>query len=62
VCISRVNPVGASTNGTADGRPSTVVAGSTTETSRSTLGRNSIRSNASRERRRLISSPAAPSV
>jgi hypothetical protein len=35
---------------------------STRDTSRSTLGQNSIRSNASRDRRRLISAPAAPSV
>ena len=62
VCMSRVNPVGAKTSGSADGAPSSVVDGSTAETSRSTLGQNSTRSNASRERRRLISAPAAPSV
>src|SRR3954471_6507730 len=62
VCMSRVNPVGAKAKGSADAAPSTVVAGSTTATSRSTLGQNSTRSKAARERRRLISAPAAPSV
>ena len=62
VCMSRVNPVGAKASGSAERAPSSVVDGSTAETSRSTRGRNSTRSNASRERRRLISAPAAPSV
>jgi len=43
-------------------RDVSVVDGSTTETSRSTRGRNSTRSNAARDRRRLTSAPAAPSV
>ena len=62
VCIIRVKPVGAKTRGSADGRPRIVVDGSTLETSRSTRGWNSTRANASRERRRPSSSPAAPSV
>jgi hypothetical protein len=62
VCMSRVNPVGAKARGSIDGAPRIDVDGSTAETSRSTLGQNSTRSNASRERRRLISAPAAPSV
>ena len=37
--MSRVNPVGAKTSGRPTGRPSSVVEGSTTETSRSTRGR-----------------------
>ena len=41
VCMSRVNPVGANASGSADRAPSSVVDGSTAETSRSTLGRNS---------------------
>ena len=62
VCMSRVKPVGAKASGSAARAPSTVVDGSTAETSRSTRGRNSTRSNASRDRRRPISAPAAPSV
>ena len=62
VCIIRVNPVGANTTGSADGRPRIVVAVSTAETSRRTCGWNSTRAYASRERRRLTSSPAPPSV
>ena len=42
-CISRVKPVGAKTSGIADGRPRIVVERSIDETSRSTLGTNSIR-------------------
>jgi hypothetical protein len=57
-----VQPVGARTSGSAAGLPSTVVAGSTTDTSRSTVGQNSTRSNAARERRSESSAPAAPSV
>jgi hypothetical protein len=62
LCMSRVNPVGPNASGRADRAPSRVVDVSTTDTSRSTLGQNSTRWNASRERRRLISAPAAPSV
>ena len=62
VCMSRVNPVGAKASGRAAAAPSTVVDGSTAETSRSTRGRNSTASNAARDRRRLSSDPAAPSV
>ena len=60
--ISRVKPVGAKTSGSADGRPRIVVEGSTCDTSWSTLGTNSTRANASRERRRLVSVSAAPST
>ena len=62
VCMSRVKPVGANANGSAARRPSTSTPVSTDDTSRSTLGRNSTRANASRDRRRLTSCPAAPSV
>ncbi len=61
-CISRVKPVGAKTSGIADGRPRIVVERSTSETSRRTRGTNSTRLNASRERWRLVSVSAAPSV
>jgi hypothetical protein len=60
--MSRVNPVGAKTSGNADGRPRIVVDVSTCDTSWSTLGTNSIRANASRDRRRLVSVSAAPST
>ena len=62
VCIIRVNPVGANTSGAADGAPRIVVATSTDETSCSTRGTNSTREYDARERRRLSSSPAPPSV
>src|SRR4028118_1327609 len=55
--MSRVKTGGAKTSGRADGRPSTVVDGATTETSRSTLGRNSPRAEASRAPRRPRSAP-----
>jgi hypothetical protein len=58
----RVNPVGAKTIGAATGFPRIVVDMSTTETSRSTVGLNSTLPYACRERRRLTSSPAAPST
>ena len=61
-CISRVNPVGAKTRGSGAGRPRIVVEVSTSDTSWRTLGTNSIRANASRERRRLVSVSAAPST
>ncbi len=62
VCIIRVKPVGPNTSGIDAGRPSIVVVASTEETSCSTRGSNSTRAKASRERRRLSSSPAPPSV
>ena len=43
VCISRVNPMGANTNGSGLGRPRIVVSVCTAETSCSTEGRNSTR-------------------
>ena len=61
-CISRVKPVGAKTRGRADGRPRIVVEVSTCDTSCRTLGTNSTRAKASRERRRLVSLSAAPST
>ena len=61
-CISRVKPVGANTSGIADGRPRMVVERSTEDTSRRTRGTNSTRLNESRDRCRLVSVSAAPSV
>ena len=62
VCISRVNPVGAMPNGSADGPPKIVLEVSTAETSRSTDGWNSTSSNACRARVSDSSPSAAPSV
>ena len=62
VCISRVKPVGAMPNGSADGPPNTVVAVSTVETSLRIDGWNSTSSNACLARAREISPSAAPSV
>ena len=62
VCIIRVKPVGPNTSGSAAGRPRITVAGSIADTSWSTRGWNSTDANAARDRRRLISSPAPPSV
>jgi hypothetical protein len=62
VCAIRVNPVGAKISGSAAGFPRIVVDGSTTETSCSTRGWNSTLMYACRARRRLNSSPAAPST
>ena len=58
----RAKPVGASTTGNDACSPRIVVEGSTRETSRRTLGRNSTRSNASRARAIDSSSPAPPST
>jgi hypothetical protein len=57
-----VNPVGANTRGIAAGRPRIVVAVLASDTSRRTRGANSTDSNASRQRRMLISLSAAPST
>ena len=62
VCIIRVNPVGANAKGSAARRPSISRLVSTAETSRSTVGWNSTRANASRARRSDNSPSAAPSV
>ena len=62
VCIMRVKPVGPNTSGSAAGRPRSTVPVSIVETSCSTRGWNSTEANAARDRRRLISSPAPPSV
>ena len=62
VCSMRVNPVGAKTSGALEGAPRIVVEVSTSETSRSTCGRNSTRAYACLERRSAISCPAAPSA
>ncbi len=61
-CIIRVNPVGASANGSGQRLPSTVVPVSVVLTSRSTWGWNSARAKLARARRRLISCSAAPSA
>ena len=62
VCMSRVKPVGAMPNGSADGPPKTVVEVSTRDTSFRIEGRNSMSSNACLARAREISPSAAPSV
>ena len=62
VCMSRVNPVGAMPNGSADGPPSTVVDMSTRSAGRRMLGWNSTSSNACRARLSESSPSAAPSV
>jgi hypothetical protein len=61
-CIIRVKPVGARTSGMVDGRPSSVVVVSASDTSRNTRGRNSTRANAARLRAWLSSPSAAPST
>ena len=62
VCISRVKPVGAMPNGSADGAPKMVVEVSTSETSLKIDGWNSMSSNACLARAREISPSAEPSV
>ena len=63
VCIIRVKPVGAKTSGSAAGRPRIVVEVSTDGDVLQHLRDGTRRGRkTSRERRRLISSPAAPSV
>ena len=61
-CISRVNPVGASANGSGHRLPSTVTPVSAVLTSRSAIGWNSARAKLARARRRLASWSAAPSA
>jgi hypothetical protein len=61
-CIIRVKPVGPKQNGSAERFPSTSRPVSTVETSRSTVGLNSTRANASRARCSDSSPSAAPSV
>ena len=62
VCISRVKPVGAIPNGSADGPPKISQLVSTVETSRRIDGWNSMSWNACRARASEISPSAAPSV
>ena len=61
VCIMRVKPVGANTNGRAARLPRMSRLVSTVDTSRSTDGRNSTLANACRARRSECSPSAAPS-
>ena len=61
-CSSRVNPVGASANGSGQRVPSTVAPASVLLTSRSTPGWNSTRAKLLRARRRLASCSAPPSA
>ena len=62
VCIIRVNPVGAKTSGSADGRPRIVVDVSTPRRPAARCGLELDPRVRLPDRRRAISSPAAPSV